>query len=1375
MKRNWKSAVFAALALLAASAFGQAPRSPSTVLMQLGVEGVTSGGGTTNHANRLVKTGSDGKLATSLLPDPEAWLPRFDAMFFIDPIAGDDGGSGAMSAPLATLQAAYDQVAGPATYLLTPGVHELNLDVADGDEAKLPVALCAAAPQYTYVDGAVTLESDWAGTNSVVLSGIHLRTLAQTTANPLAVYLLNGARLDELTTLGAATVHTQPGTQPPAGAYARAYIAGADAVGFAGSALWTNNLYGAAARPATVAAALESLAGQTVVTNGVRLADVLSWNGTRWVPIVGLTNYNTKAEDAGLLAAALVPYLTSGQVHSAFVDDAELAAALANYYTKSAADGLFVTQASVPGLLAPYYTSNQTHTIFLPRTEAAATYVTGGQLTAALVPYAKSADLTATYVDFFDLAATLDQGYYATGVVHGIFVDNAELAAALAAFYDKTASDLRFVDTNELRLALATISGYTNDLVTTAALNSELAKYYTTNSIHALFWTKSQMATGYVSTNMLRLALLNYNTKAEDSALYYPRTQINTQFVSNAVFRAFTSSVPTMAAIDALYVSNSDLADLLEGYYDKVQADDRFVRKSVAATNYWTTNQIGTNFAYKLELSNAVEAIVGSSTLFPTGLTVRGVTLDSAGGQLTRDGVRVWDADDFDPADFVGLAVRTESAIAAAPGDYLIASNLPAMSWLQFLVHATNASMGQAEAIAFDVLWHGPQPSVPLAQVAYHGRQKFPTNAAAILGAAGLRVTTNSAGRGCVWLASGQVANTLTVQAVGYGIGMPELPIAAGAPDAGGIALTYANMSSPHTWNGESELGGGGVGGGNADYLDGLDSYQFLQNPATWALDMANRDITRVRYLTATSVTTSGSATLGTSGGGQTTIRNPVEIFSTLMLLGPVDAYTDITMQDTNLEDVSIVGYRRDNVLNGIDIKQHGSTSNTVWTNWNADMLDGFHGADFMRYSQFTSANYAAMGHIGAKSLTLANHGVAVDTKWTNKFTGETPIIITTNIGLAVGSAWQVAGTPSAPAVFGGGVRFLRAPDAGVGATGTVTYLPGLSAPPANVVGGASVRVVVRAAFPADATVMTIKLGANTVTVAPTNFGGTLAWHEFYIPAAGPSLAEGLVFTVIYPPNDPAPTDVVLQDVRLFRADDTLGASLYMNGGLDIMGEIRAVGWATNYIGDAASDLREDPGNPGFMLSTNWVISNAMAWAEAEMFVVASGAAATQGYATIYLSADQPGVAPIEPLTPYTLSFNYKSVVNGPALGIRAGTNTFTTNMSAGQGAWQTATFTNIFFASTNWDDTRIWIGVTNAAGRTNYLDNFTLHRPAGGNLSISGNATRDGRPFVSLMPAPAANTAFGKAGWVAEDGTNFYWYSATSSRWFRVNADPEW
>ena len=104
-------------------------QNPSTILIQLGVKGITSVGGSTNYGNCLVKTKPDGTIDSSLTSGGggstgTVVITRLNKVRYIDSVNGTDVvGSGAITSPYKTFAYAITQNDKPVVYVFAPGTY----------------------------------------------------------------------------------------------------------------------------------------------------------------------------------------------------------------------------------------------------------------------------------------------------------------------------------------------------------------------------------------------------------------------------------------------------------------------------------------------------------------------------------------------------------------------------------------------------------------------------------------------------------------------------------------------------------------------------------------------------------------------------------------------------------------------------------------------------------------------------------------------------------------------------------------------------------------------------------------------------------------------------------------------------------------------------------------------------------------------------------------------------------------------------------------------------------------------------------------------------------------------------------------------------
>lgn len=283
----------------------------SAVLANLGVRGVTSVGGTTNHVNYLVKLNADGELPAAVIPANATDLTPLSRTVIVDQTAGDDGtGDGSAQAPYATLAGAWADATGPATYVFTPGDHFVPGSTLTTD-AKFPFTLLALDPSNTTmyrVSGGATTSlpvSTSAKAANITVVGVKMAGVSQLANFALNVTVANMGAVTNMTRVSATYAYSLTHdatvtTVPTLGANATTNrLDNASRVEFAPS---DSGSFGAASM--TTKAALDKL-----MLNSVNLTNELD--------ATQLSVVNAGNLSAGTLLAARMPALTGDVTSSA--------------------------------------------------------------------------------------------------------------------------------------------------------------------------------------------------------------------------------------------------------------------------------------------------------------------------------------------------------------------------------------------------------------------------------------------------------------------------------------------------------------------------------------------------------------------------------------------------------------------------------------------------------------------------------------------------------------------------------------------------------------------------------------------------------------------------------------------------------------------------------------------------------------------------------------------------------------------------------------------------------------------------------------------------------------------------------------------------
>ena len=197
------------LALLLTCTAGSA-QSPNAVLSQLGANGVTELGGTTNYAHFIPRLGPTGKLAASMLPDTSAGTSiALNRLVVVDAVNGLDSTNrtGTLISPYATLAYAVTRtLPGKPVFLFAPGSYPSTVLDVIAHPALTNATLMSLVP------GAATLASltysTAGGTDDVYvyLQGLRIAgTLAQQDQRYFLITANNQSYVDSV------SVATAPG------------------------------------------------------------------------------------------------------------------------------------------------------------------------------------------------------------------------------------------------------------------------------------------------------------------------------------------------------------------------------------------------------------------------------------------------------------------------------------------------------------------------------------------------------------------------------------------------------------------------------------------------------------------------------------------------------------------------------------------------------------------------------------------------------------------------------------------------------------------------------------------------------------------------------------------------------------------------------------------------------------------------------------------------------------------------------------------------------------------------------------------------------------------------------------------------------------
>jgi hypothetical protein len=322
-------------------------------------------------------------------------------------------------------------------------------------------------------------------------------------------------------------------------------------------------------------------------------------------------------------------------------------------------------------------------------------------------------------------------------------------------------------------------------------------------------------------------------------------------------------------------------------------------------SDYYTKDEVGVIFSYKLDVidgiasnSLGVDGIVGAWTgafsqirlgdytgYFPDSTDIA-LEYDS-GGYMTRDGFRVWDAEAFDPGDDGFWSTITTAETYAAAGEYKLFDNITAGTKLAVDLVVTNLGLSSFERYRFDVVW---------ADDATASGDKFARIVGYAKHADGPSQLTDNPAFTCSGSAAGNpIYNGMSVDLLENGC---EIVMKVSGPVA----------SMP-------------------DLLTGAGGFTFGES-----FTIAGDSFTN--YLSV-----NGVPMLTASDYDAEKVTNAVQRSGDYM-------YGNLQLRTNDIEQVRrlVVDEIRDNTNNSlrINISGHSAADGTLWTNWNADRLDGF-------------------------------------------------------------------------------------------------------------------------------------------------------------------------------------------------------------------------------------------------------------------------------------------------------------------------------------------------------------------------------------------------------------------------------------------------